>query len=292
MSEKIEAFARELYMTYVVGYPESWMLPRRLSPVTPPVRRNRRAAEVSRCRRHVRDNSARAYDAVVSGVVVDEHTAVTLAVPANAVLVDEHLFSHASTMWESLIDNPISDQAVSSTAYRFAAQSCARIGRFDEAGARIDSAIDAARRSEEGDVLADAYYVRAWIEQQAGFIAEAHADARRSLRLAREVGYTAREVDALNAIGVHAHALGHMDDAFRYCTAASELAAAHDLLKPRLAALDSLADMATARGDHACAVELLTEVEAQLTRAGEVYHLNDVKDRLRNARVKSASTVS
>ncbi len=292
MSEEIEVFARELYTSYVVGYPESWMLPRGLATITPPVRRSGRATDVSRCRRYVRDNSARAYDAVVSGVAAEWHSALMLAVPANAVLVDERRFADVDRMWASLLRRGIDDWAVSSTAHRFAAQACARLGRFDEAGTRMDSAIDAALRSAEGSVLADAYYVRAWIEEQAGFITEAHTDAMRSLHLAREAGYTVREVDSLNAIGVHAHALGHMDDAIRYCNAASELAAAHGLRKPRLAALDSLADMATVRGDHAGAVELLTEVESQLTHADEVYHLDDVRMRLRDARLKRAAAVS
>lgn len=289
MSVDIEVFARELYASYVFGYPESWMLPRSSAPATPTGRRSGPSADVSRCRRHVRDNVAQAYDAVVSGVAANEHAVVMLAVPANAVMVDERRFDDVHRMWVSLLRRGITDDSVSSAAHRFAAQACSRLGRFDEASARIDSAIDAARRCAEGDVLADAYYVRAWIEEQSGSIDKAHADAMRALHLAREVGYTAREVDALNAVGVYAQALGRTDDALRYCSAASELAALHDLRKPRLAALDSLADIATRRGDHAGAVELLIEVESQLTNADEVYHLDDVKRRLRDARTRSVA---
>ena len=127
--------------------------------------------------------------------------------------------------------------------------------------------------------LADGLMGRSWILVSLGRTAEAAEDGRRSLALARELGYPAGEAQALLDLSLAAEAAGDLDGAVQLARQAGQIPADIPGWKARVCS-DILTDALTAAGDLAAAEGICAAGLARSREAGDLWNLEELLTRM------------
>jgi non-specific serine/threonine protein kinase len=130
---------------------------------------------------------------------------------------------------------------------------------------------DAAAERGPCRALADGLAGRSGALSQMGRYAEAASEARRSLAVARELGYPAGEVLALGGLTYAAFKAGDLDDALRLARQAAQITAGVPGSSARYCGL-ALAAVLTAAGDLAAAEPLCSATLARSRDVGDVFN--------------------
>jgi len=108
-------------------------------------------------------------------------------------------------------------------AHRYLARAYAQLGRFDDARAELQHALDLFGQAEDQTGQADTHLGLAWAWDRQGRHDEALDHSRQALDIYRATGQRQGQADALNAVGWYAVLLGDHEQAFTYCQQALTL---------------------------------------------------------------------